>query len=370
MKRNAGQLEIRAIVRLAAILLVLFAIGAGGAILFVRMRGNTELAASSPMAAAPEAPAPSAVFSPPPANAIAANPMSGIGAPPMRSSVQMPAAQPMAQPTHAQENELHIPRQTPPSSGSLTLPAQSMVDAARSRDATNYLHSHRLPFVTAKVYRDAKGAPAFLMLAGNVATEFGKADAERKVRDFLGVPDLALANQIQINPGIGTGNNPAPKQGGELKLPSVFKGCWELVNDRQDGPVHLLPGARTGCVYTQDSGRFCYQRTAAGEYAPTFSSLRLKAGLYGHQADEWSRVELLSTDGVAAMRMRFLLHHSDSAGVLPFGFSSREAIDETHELSCRVSGDTMYCEDRELGNLGGQPWCEAMHSDEFRRVVN
>ncbi len=369
MKRNAGNPGLRGLLRTATILIVLFAIGAAGAIVLIGMRAQSDFAAQSPLAAAPLASAPLAA-SPPPANALAANSMSGIGAPPIQSSVPIPAVQPTAQPTRANENELHLPRQMPSPSGALTLPMQSMFDATRSRDATNFLKSHRLPFVTAKVYRSGSGAPAFLMLSGQVATEFGKQDAERKVRDFLGAPDLALDNQIQVDPAVASGNIPAPSQGGELKLPSVFKGCWELVNDRQDGPVHLLPGAHTGCVYTQDSGRFCYQRTAGGDFAPTFSSLRLKAGLYGHQSDEWSRVELLSTDGVAAMRMRFLLHHSDSASVIPFVFSAHEAIDETHELSCRVTGDTMYCEDHELGNLGGQPWCEAMHSDEFRRVPN
>ena len=371
MKGNSGKPGWRGFVRAAAIMIALFTIGAGGAIVFLRMRSRLELSAPSPMAALPAAaPAPS----PAPANALAANAMSGIGAPPMQSSVPMPAAQPAAPPTPAQGNELHIPRQTQPSSNALSLPAhspdESMFDAARSRDATSYLESHRLPFVTAKVYRDSTGAPAFLMLSGKVATDFGKQDAARKVRDFLRAPGLALDNQIQIDPGVASSTIPMPRQSGELKLPSVFRGCWELTSDVQDGPVHLLPGAAAGCVYTHDSGRFCYQRTASGDYQPTFSSLRLKAGLYGHQTNEWSRVELLSTDGVDSMRMRFLLHHGDRASMIPFLFSSHNSIDETHDLTCRVNGDTMHCQDRELGNLGGRPWCEAMHSDEFRRVAN
>lgn len=150
----------------------------------------------------------------------------------------------------------------------------------------------------------------------------------------------------------------------------MFNGCWELVTDQQDGPVRLLPGASAGCVYTHDSGRFCYQRGADGNYVPSFSSLRLAPGLYGTQTDEWSRLELVSTDGVAAMRMRFLLHHSDNAGFFPFLFSTPSAIDETHQFSCRVEGDTMHCTDQEFGQMGGQPWCDATHIDEFKRVPN
>ncbi|MHB8384580.1 MAG: hypothetical protein ACYDC3_19850, partial [Candidatus Binataceae bacterium] len=295
--------------------------------------------------------------------------MSGAGLQPEPFSPQMPAAGPPAQPSHPQGNELSLPRQPPLPSSALTLPEESTLDAARSRDATAYLKAHRLPFVTAQVYRGAGGAPAFLMLSGKVATDFGKQDAERKTLGFLGTPSLALDNQIQIDPGIETATNPAPSQTGELKLPSVFRGCWELAIDRQDGPVRLLPGASEGCAYTHDSGRFCYQRTASGDFEPTFSSLRIKRGLYGNQSNEWSRVELVSTNGVDSMQMRFLLHHSDTAGVLPF-FSSREAIDESHELSCIVAGDTMRCEDREIGHLGGRPWCEAMHSDDFQKVAN
>ncbi|MGC1677595.1 MAG: hypothetical protein WA740_08680 [Candidatus Binataceae bacterium] len=379
MKRKRGTLDLRGVLGTIAILSVLFAIGAAGAILFNRMRKQPELLAQSPMAAAqPASPTPASKESPSPSKARSANPISAAGAADMMSGgglqtqpapKQVPAANPSVPPTHAQQNELKIPSQPPPASNALTLPTESMLDSSRSSKVTAYLKSHRLPFVTAQVYRDASGAPAFLMLSGKVATDFGKQDAETRTLGFLGTPNLALDNQIQVDPGVQTATNPAPRQAGTLKLPSVFKGCWELAIDQQDGPVRLLPGAPEGCVYTQDSGRFCYQRTASGDFEPTFSSLRLKPGLYGNQADQWSRVEVLSTDGVDSMRMRFLLHHSDVGNALPF-FSTRESIDESHQLSCTVAGATMRCEDQEYGRLGGRPWCVALHNDEFRRVAN
>jgi hypothetical protein len=378
MRRNRGKFDLRAILGTAAILIVLFALGAGGAIFFTRIHEQPELVAQSPMAAAqPASPTPASKQSPSPAKARSANPISPAGAADMMAggglqtqpSAQAPAAKPPAEPAHRQENELKIPSQIPPASNALSLPTESMLDASLSRDATEYLKLHRLRFVTAQVYHGSTGAPAFVMLSGKVATDFGKHDAESKTLGFLGTPNLALDNQIQVDPGVQTATNPAPSQTGTLKLPSVFKGCWELAIDRQDGPVHLLPGAPTSCVYTQDSGRFCYQRTASGDFEPTFSSLRLKPGLYGNPTDEWSRVEVLSTDGVDSMRMRFLLHHSDAGNALPL-FSTRSTIDETHELSCTVAGPTMHCEDQEYGRLGGQPWCVALHNDEFRRVAN
>ncbi|HUY28371.1 MAG TPA: hypothetical protein VMV27_13210 [Candidatus Binataceae bacterium] len=368
MKPAGGKLAMRRWLRAAALLIALFVIGAVGAMLFMRMRRNLEIAAQSPLEAVHQAAPQSSAAS---SNTLAANTMSGASEPSQQVPVPVPMRSASPPPPPAQNNELNIPQQpSAESSSALTLPGQSMLDAARSRGATDYLHSHRLPFVTAKVFSGASGAPAFLMLSGEVATEFGRQDAEHKVREFLGTPGLALDNQIKVEPNVATREIPPGMQNPVLKLPSVFKGCWELVSDVQDGPVHLLPGARTGCVYTHDSGRFCYQRGAGGDYLPSFSSLRLAPGLYGRQSDEWSRLELVSTDGVDSMRMRFLLHHGESASVIPFLFSANEAIDETHEFSCRVAGDTMHCEDHEPGRLGGQPWCDATHIDEFRRVVN
>jgi hypothetical protein len=295
--------------------------------------------------------------------------MAGQSQSPIEVPRQIPIQPGPAMPP-AQKNELQIPQQLPPASSSLTLPAQSMLDAARSRGATDYLHSHRLPFVTVKVFSHA-GEPASLTLSGQVATEFGREDAGRKALKFLGTQDLALDNQIQVEPSLATREIPPGNQNSVLKLPSVFNGCWELVNDQQNGPVHLQPGAPEGCIYTHDSGRFCYQRGADGNYVPSFSSLRLTPGLYGTQTEQWSRLELVSTDGVASMRMRFLLHHKEEGGsFFGFVFSTPTAIDETHEFSCRVEGDTMHCEDREFGRIAGQPWCNAAHLDQFERVAN
>jgi hypothetical protein len=305
------------------------------------------------------------------ANVPVSNVMSGDSPSTVQAPMQIPMQTVPTTPAPSQQNELQIPQQPPPASSALTLPAQSMLDAARSRGATDYLHSHRLPFVTAKVFRDPSGAPASLTLSGQVASQFGREDAGRKALKYLGTQNLALDNQIQVEPNLATREIPPGNQNSVLKLPSVFNGCWELVNDQQNGPVHLQPGAPEGCLYTHDSGRFCYQRGADGKYVPSFSSLRLTPGLYGTQTEQWSRLELVSTDGVASMRMRFLLHHKEQGGSF-FGllFSTPTAIDETHEFSCRVEGDTMHCEDREFGRIAGQPWCNASHLDEFKRVAN
>src|SRR5271166_1282682 len=103
------------------------------------------------------------------------------------------------------------PMQTKPGPGnalqipSLPQPAQrgattSTTDTALSREASDYLHHHRLPFVQAQVTRNASGAADGAVLSGQVATDFGKQDAAKKVRDFLGVSQLAVRNEIDVNP--------------------------------------------------------------------------------------------------------------------------------------------------------------------------
>jgi hypothetical protein len=157
----------------------------------------------------------------------------------------------------------------------------------------------------------------------------------------------------------------------ELTLPSTFRGCWDLVNDQQLGPVRLMPEASTGCAYTQDSGRFCYERTAGGSFEPTFSSFRIKEGAFRPQKDEWSKLLVLSTDGLSSAKLRLSLHHVDSAGGLfqLFG-SSDEVIDEMHDFDCRIAGDHMLCIDIESGSMYGRPWCDATHRDDFVKSYN
>ncbi len=261
------------------------------------------------------------------------------------------------------ENQLQIPQVSPPTP-----------NPALSRKATDYLRTRRLPFVTAQVFSDAAGRATSIVLSGQVATAFGKQDAAAKARKFVGNAELAIQNQIQVVPSLASRAPMPANQGGELELPTIFQGCWQLVRDTQAGPVELVPGgANVGCEYTQDSGGFCYKRDAAGKFEPTFSSLRINPGLYGNMGDQWSRLEVLSTDGVSTARMRFLLHHGGSAGpVIPFfgALGGGGVIDETHDFTCRVDGNRMQCTDHENGRFDGEPWCEADHLDEFVRTEN
>ncbi len=75
------------------------------------------------------------------------------------------------------------------------------VDKARSERLTRYLRNHRLPLVGAEVQQGDDGSRR-LMLYGFVATEFGKADAERKAVKYLHEPDIEVLNHINVQPEI------------------------------------------------------------------------------------------------------------------------------------------------------------------------
>jgi hypothetical protein len=86
--------------------------------------------------------------------------------------------------------------------------------------------------------------------------------------------------------------------------------------------------------------------------------LRIGAGPFQAQTGQWSRLEVLSTDGQSSARMRFILQHVALCGV----------IDETHEFNCAIKGNRVQCFDRESAKMGGRPWCNATRQDEFLKV--
>ena len=230
-------------------------------------------------------------------------------------------------------------------------------DGELSRRASEYLHNHRLPYVNAQVVVDDAGVAKSVALTGQVRTDFGKQDAERKARDFLRDTNLRFDNQIQVKSQLASGEVTPKGQSGELMLPQVFQGCWDLVSDHEIGQVQLMPTAREGCVYTPNTGRFCYERRPDGSLEPTMSSFRIVAGYSGLQ-NQWSRLEVISTDGQTRAGMRFQLHHADVGGLRLFSLGTK-SIDERHMFDCDVQGGLMSCIDQEYAVMYGQPWCNA-----------
>ncbi|MGC1677556.1 MAG: hypothetical protein WA740_08485 [Candidatus Binataceae bacterium] len=127
---------------------------------------------------------------------------------------------------------------------------QYHVDQGSSAALTKYLHRHRLPLVGAQVRRDDAGDPQ-VHLYGFVATDAGKADAERKAQRYLGVAGVPITNSIQINPSInshganaGADSSPdaanAPAQNSNSQWNNAMQGIYK--NGAQPLPSNGSPG--------------------------------------------------------------------------------------------------------------------------------
>lgn len=87
--------------------------------------------------------------------------------------------------------------------------------AGQGRVLTDYLKSHRLPLVGAKVVDSGTGRQ--VILYGFVATPRGKDNAEKKVRRIINDPSVAIENRIIVKPELLTMNAPegsSESQGG------------------------------------------------------------------------------------------------------------------------------------------------------------
>jgi hypothetical protein len=82
------------------------------------------------------------------------------------------------------------------------------IDDSQSTALTNYLHSHQLPLVGARVLASNSG-PRQAILYGYVATPFGRADAIDKARQWLNDSGAQIDNRITIEPDLAPpGNGP------------------------------------------------------------------------------------------------------------------------------------------------------------------
>jgi hypothetical protein len=93
-----------------------------------------------------------------------------------------------------------------------TAAAQSgNVDTATSEKLTKYLHKNRLPMVGAQISNTSSGRQ--LMLYGYVATDFGKSDAVTKSKRYLHDSNIAVVNNIQVNPQLRHLKKRVPDEG-------------------------------------------------------------------------------------------------------------------------------------------------------------
>jgi len=105
---------------------------------------------------------------------------------------------------------------TAPAAESPHFATDAPIDPAQSQQLTNYLHSHQLPLVGARVL-SSSGGPRQVIVYGYVATPFGKADAADRSREFLNDPGTQVDNRIKVEPDLAanaTAASPPPDASG------------------------------------------------------------------------------------------------------------------------------------------------------------
>jgi len=149
-------------------------------------------------------------------------------------------------------------------------------------------------------------------------------------------------------------------------LPAVFRGCW-------DGRVEFLDsiergfGAPKAGVWTPKTYRICYQRIGSGPFELTFSQVGVDPST--KIINPTGRMDLISTDGRDAARMRALLHFDEYYVHRQFGGGQTFAVDEEAILDCDIqSNGAMVVHGQVFGRRDGSPWFRASWHAVFSRV--
>lgn len=106
---------------------------------------------------------------------------------------------------------------TPPSTTHPAPLQHAKVDQSQTQALTDYLKTHHLPLVGAQVLSNPSGQRQ-VILFGYVATEYGKGDAESRVKRYINNPAVTVDNRIKIEPSLA---KPAATYGSQTADNSV-----------------------------------------------------------------------------------------------------------------------------------------------------
>ena len=148
-------------------------------------------------------------------------------------------------------------------------------------------------------------------------------------------------------------------------LPAVFRGCWDGRVEYLDSIERMFGAPEVG-VWTPKTYRICYRRVGNGPFELTFSQVGVD--LNTKIINPTGRMDLISTDGRDAARMRALLHFDEfyahrHLGAQTFG------VDEEAILDCDIrGGGAMLVRGQVFGRRDGSPWFRANWHAVFSRV--
>jgi len=92
-----------------------------------------------------------------------------------------------------------------------------------SKQVSQFLHAHHLPFVDAAVFTTSTGIAKSMELSGQVRSAYGKHDAEVKAKDYLGVRRVRIKNRIEIN--LALASSPSSSAAGDNTSAPTGEAC-------------------------------------------------------------------------------------------------------------------------------------------------
>jgi len=263
-------------------------------------------------------------------------------------------ARPSAIPTSS--NSLQIPSQHIPLRGQRGGEPQQNFDRNLSEAVTNYLHRSRLPYVDAKISVDSSGIATTAVLSGQVRTQTGKEDAEKKLRDFVHDANLRIDNHIELNPELASTRVPPPNQTQEIPLPPVFYGCWGGTSLASDDSEYLGGCERGYEVPT--TYELCFRRVGAAGYEITHQSAA------SDLPEFQQHTTLASSDGAGHLTLKAF----GSYRILGIFSSSFITFNDDSECDL-VDGDrALMCHDTSLYRCDGIPWYREIGHLKMHRI--
>ncbi len=148
-------------------------------------------------------------------------------------------------------------------------------------------------------------------------------------------------------------------------LPAVFRGCWDG-RVRYLDSIERMYGAPTVGIWTPKTYRICYRRIGSKPFELTFSQVGVDPST--KIINPMGRMDLISTDGRDAARMRAQLHFDEYYASRRFA-GLTFAVDEETILDCAVQGGgAMLVRGLVFGRRDGSPWFRASWHAVFARV--
>jgi len=144
----------------------------------------------------------------------------------------------------------------------------------------------------------------------------------------------------QTDPGQAQADQTDPHNTMEI-LPASYIGCWRGVVAAPDTLRNLngcLSGPSVPELYT-----LCYRKTLTGKFEVTFGEVQMDTEIPAeYQVSGTSgKVEVLSSDGIARVRLRSFIHFDQKRADSTTTSDSTWSMDERTEMDCEIKDGDM-----------------------------